>query len=46
MEGSGLLFETDSAGLADELDMGFKGKEEIKMTSRFWFEKLSEWKYN
>lgn len=44
--GSRLLFETESVGLAAELDMGYKGKEEIKMTSRFWFEKLSEWKYN
>lgn len=39
--GPGFLFEIESTGLVDELDVGYEGKEGIRMTSRFWFEQLS-----
>ena len=38
---SGYIFEIKLSGLADKLDVEYEGKEEVRVTSGFWFEQLS-----
>lgn len=41
-----MFFEAESVGLADKLDVEYEGKEEVRVTSRFWFEQLSGWEFH